>query len=314
MTILKLRAALILSAAITAALGAAACSPPADNTSAAAPAADAPAAHPDVHRFTVGALDLIALREGGMNVPNDNAVFGVGLTPAAVSEVLTAAGQPGDTLALSIQPLLVRTGDRLVLLDAGAGASMGAGAGKLPASLSAAGIQPSQITDVVISHSHPDHIAGLVGADGALTFPNARVHIAAAEWTFLKANPQLAALVTAIESKVVQIQPGAVIAPGVTTIAINGHTPGHIGVEVASNGEKLLYVADTVHNHIVSVQRPEWRTVFDNDTPTAQASRRAVLQRAVDENLLVYAVHFPFPGVGRVTKQGETFAWAPLTQ
>src|SRR5690606_38145904 len=119
------------------------------NEEAAEAAATTPATAPageDVHAFRIGALQAAALRDGGMSVPNDNAVFGVGLTPKEVAGVLAGAGLETDVLHLSVQPLLVRDGGRVYLFDAGAGQLMGENAGKLGASLQAAGVEPAQVT------------------------------------------------------------------------------------------------------------------------------------------------------------------------
>lgn len=306
---MNVHARLAAAGLIIAALGTAACSPAPEDK--AAQTAAAPAASPDVHAFKVGALDVMALRDGGMSgVPNDNTVLGVGRTPAEVAAVLTANSLPGDSFSLSVQPLLVRDGARLVLLDAGAGASFGAGAGKLPASLAAAGVQPGQITDVLISHSHGDHVIGLVNAAGGLTFPNATIRMAAAEWEFLKANAEMRALVDAITPKVQTFQPGAAaLTPSISSVAINGHTPGHMGYEIRSGAERLLYIGDTMHHSVISVQRPEWAIAFDTDGPTATASREALLERAATENLRIHAVHFPYPGLGRIQRRDDGFVW-----
>ena len=305
---MKLAAASLVLATL---MGAAACSPKVDKAEPAAAAV--PAASADVYPFKVGALDVIALRDGGLtDVPNDNKVLGVGRTPAEVAAVLTANGLPGDTFSLSIEPLLVRDGARVVLLDAGAGNSSGPGAGKLPASLAAAGVQPDQITDILISHTHGDHVGGLVNATGGLTFPNATIRMATAEWAFMQANADMKALVTAITPKVQTFEPGAAaLTPSISSVAINGHTPGHMGYEIRSGSDSLLYIGDTMHHSVISVQRPEWQIAFDSDGPTATASRQALLERAASQNLRVYAVHFPFPGLGRIQRKDDGFVWAP---
>ena len=306
---IKLAAASLVLATL---IGVAACSPKAE-TGEPVVASVAPAASVDVYPFKVGALDVVALRDGGMSgVPNDNTVLGVGRTPAEVAAVLTANGLPGESFSLSVQPLLVRDGARVVLLDAGAGNSFGPGAGKLPASLVAAGVQPDQITDVLISHSHGDHVIGLVKATGGLTFPNATIRMAAAEWTFMQANADMKALVEAITPKVETFEPGAAaLTPSISSVAINGHTPGHMGYEIKSGTDSLLYIGDTMHHSVISVQRPEWQIAFDSDGPTATASREAVLERAASQNLRVYAVHFPYPGLGRVQRKDDGFVWVP---
>ena len=94
---------------------------------------------------------------------------------------------------------------------------------------------------------------------------------------------------------------------------VNGHTPGHSAYEIASGADRLLYIGDSAHHFVISVQKPDWTVEFDGDAPIAQASRRALLQRAADQNLRLYAVHFPYPGVGRVKAQGDGFVWIPET-
>ncbi|MFN3513152.1 MAG: MBL fold metallo-hydrolase [Phenylobacterium sp.] len=308
MTLSKTFAALAVLAA------ASACSPKGDAQPSAPPAAEAtPAAEtPGVARFTIGTLDAFAVLDGELRVPNDGEVFGVGRPTSDVAAVLSAAGLPQDSLELSIQPLAVRSADRVLLFDTGVGKGGLEGAGKLTESLRAAGIEPAQVSDIFISHGHFDHMGGLVGEAGALVFPNAAIHISAPEWQAVKANPERAALVAAISPKVAPFQPGAAILPGlVTAVPVNGHTPGHSAYEIASGDERLLYIGDTAHHYVVSVRQPDWTIQFDGEPRTAEASRRALLQRAVDQNLRIYAVHFPFPGLGRVKPEGDGFAWVP---
>ncbi|AQR63352.1 MBL fold metallo-hydrolase [Brevundimonas sp. LM2] len=288
----------------------AACSQPVQSTGSATTVA--PAASADVYRFKVGTIETIALRDGGLSgLPNDNKILGVGRTPAEVSAVLTANGLAGETFDLSVQPLLVRDGSRLVLIDTGAGGAMGPGAGKLVASLGSAGIEPSAITDILISHAHGDHVGGLVDASGALIYPNAVIRMSAPEWTALQADTEMAALVTAITPKVETFAPGAQVTPAILAVPIQGHTPGHSGFEVHSGEDRLLYIADSAHHHVVSVQKPDWANSFDGNAQAMQ-SRIALLGRAADENLRLYAVHFPYPGIGRVTRRDDgTLVWTP---
>lgn len=300
---------LTLTAVSAVALTMAACSPPAEKaaeTSATAPAA-APAAT-DAFAFKIGALDAYALKDGSLSVPNNGEVLAIGEPKADVDALLTANGLPTDTLGLSIQPLLVKMGDRVVLFDTGAGGQMGT-EGKLLTSLTAAGVQPGQVTDILISHAHGDHVGGLVNGQGQLVFANATIRMTANEWDALKADPTMAALVTAITPKVQTFAAGAEVLPGVKAVDIQGHTPGHTGYQIASGTEGLLYIGDTMHHSVISVQRPNWTIQFDGRADVAEASRRALLERAASENLRLYAVHFPYPGLGRIERRADDFVW-----
>lgn len=300
---------LTLTAVSALALTLAACSPPAEK--AAEPSAAAPAAAPaatDAFAFKIGALDAYALKDGSLSVPNNGEVLAIGEAKADVDALLTANGLPTDTLGLSIQPLLVRMGDKVVLFDTGAGGQMGT-EGKLLTSLTAAGVQPAQVTDILISHAHGDHVGGLVNGQGQLVFTNATIRMSADEWDALKADPTMAALVTAITPKVQTFAAGAEVLPGVTAVDIQGHTPGHTGYQISSGAEGLLYIGDTMHHSVISVQRPDWTIQFDGRADVAEASRRALLERAATENLRLYAVHFPYPGLGRIERRADDFVW-----
>ena len=287
-----------------------------------APAAE-PAPAPALEHtkaFKIGALDAIALKDGGMDVPNDNKVFGVGQKPEDVAAVLSANNLPTDKLALSIQPLLVRSADKVLLFDTGASGNFGPTAGQLPMALTEAGIDILRISDIFISHVHGDHIGGLVNGRGELAFPNARIHISAPEWKFLSGlEPEMAKnmglndvpkLVATLQPKIDAFKPGAELIAGVVkAVDIKGHTPGHSGYLIGSGTETLLYVGDTLHHQVISVQKPEWTMGYDNDPKVAPKSRAALIAKAAADGQRVYAVHFPFPGLGKFEKRGDTFAW-----
>lgn len=297
---------LMATAAVTA-LALAACSPAANDQKSGEPASPnatstvaAPAEKP-VYRFKIGALDAIALFDGENPVPNDNKVFGVGLTPQAVAAPLTAAGQPADPIMLEIHPLLVRNGARTMLFDTG----LGGGKGQLMQSLQTAGVDPASITDVMISHGHPDHVGGLV-ADGALAFPNAAIRMSDAEWASIRANPQMADLVRVITPKVQTFRPGDEVAPGVEAQDTAGHTPGHVAYLIADGQNQLLYTGDLMHHWVLSVEHPDWTVGYDNDPVAGKKARLDQITALRASGAHIYAYHFPFPGLGKVqTREGR---------
>ena len=304
-------ARLAAASLILAAMGAA-CSPEPE-TRAAAPTPPAALSHPDIHAFRVGQIQAVALKDGEMAFAATDREMSPWSDGAAVASLLAAAGQTDGQVHLSIQPLLVRDGDRVVLIDTGAGGRMGAG-GKLLASLRAAGVEPGDVTDVLISHAHGDHVGGLTGRDGALTFPNAVIRMSAAEWAFARAGAAEAGagpLLAAITPKVRTFEPGAQVTPSIKAVALAGHTPGHAGYEIVSGEDRLLYIGDAMHSTLVSVQRPEMANGWDSDGATAVRTRQGLLERGASGNLRIYGVHFPFPGLGTFQRSGDHFVWTP---
>ena len=297
----RLAAALILASFVVTG-----CSQPPERKAEPAPAA-APA-DPDVRAVRIGSLEAFALRDGDLPIPNraDESPWS---NFADATALLKAAGLAGDVIPLSIQPLLVRDGDRVVLIDTGAGGQMGVDS-RLTASLRAAGVEPAQVTDILISHAHGDHIGGLA-ANGALAFPNAAIRISTPEWADMQGDTRLADLVRIITPKVQAFAPGSKVTPSITAVSLDGHTPGHSGYEIVSGQERLLYVGDAMHSSILSVQRPEWRNAWDADNAAAVATRQGLLERGASQNQRIYGVHFPFPGVGTFQRRDDGFVWAP---
>jgi glyoxylase-like metal-dependent hydrolase (beta-lactamase superfamily II) len=275
-------------------------------------AASAPAVAPSdrVHPFQIGALQAFSLKEADFKFPNDAKTVAINRPVEETSKLLEASGLPTDEIALSVQPLLVKAEDKVLLFDAGTGG------GTLLASLQEAGLAPADVTDVLISHSHFDHVGGLVNAEGQLVFANAAIRMSAKEWDAVKASAESdekrAAFVAAVTPKVSTFDADAEIFPGlVKAVDIQGHTPGHSGYLITSGAESLLYIGDMAHHSIVSVQEPDWTISFDGDAATAQASRKAVIEQSAANGQRIYAVHFPFPGLGAFTAQGDGYVWTP---
>ncbi|TPG43584.1 MBL fold metallo-hydrolase [Sphingomonas koreensis] len=270
----------------------------------AAPKPVAPAATP----IKLGAYRLYALRDMLNVLPNDTKVFGIGKTPQAVAAVLHAASAPTDQIALGVDALLVRMPGHIVLIDTGLGPKVG---GVLMQSLAKAGVTPAMVTDVLITHSHGDHVGGLVTADGRSAFPKATIRLSAAEWAYMKGNDAAADIVKAVAGQVKPFAPGRAVLPGITPVALPGHTPGHVGYQIMSAGQRLMDIGDSAHSSIVSLAEPAWPIGYDGDKPQGEATRERLLKQLAVSHERLFAPHFPYPGVGRVVVRGNGYAFTP---
>jgi glyoxylase-like metal-dependent hydrolase (beta-lactamase superfamily II) len=133
--------------------------------------------------------------------------------------------------------------------------------------------------------------------------------MSAPQWEAMQKNPQLAPIVTAVTPKIAAFAPGADLVPGVKAIDIQGHTPGHSGYLITSGDATVAFLGDMAHHSVISVQRPDWTIAFDGDAPTAQASRKKFLEEWAASGQRIFAPHFPFPGIGKVEKQGDNIVW-----
>ena len=265
---------------------------------------------PEAKPFALGSMEVFALRDAENIVPNDAKTFGVGHTPGEVAAVLRKAGAPENEIRLPIDALLVKARGHVMLFDTGLGPHVH---GVLIASLVKAGVRPVDVTDVFITHSHGDHVGGLVGSDGAPAFPNAVVHMSAREWDWMKSQPRNADIVQVISRQVKPFEPGGELAPGVRTVALYGHTPGHVGYQISSGRARLLDFGDLAHSSIISLAKPDWTVEYDNDSEAGKATRKATLAQLAKSGELAFGPHMPFPGVGHVVAWGEGYVWKPAS-
>jgi glyoxylase-like metal-dependent hydrolase (beta-lactamase superfamily II) len=188
--------------------------------------------------------------------------------------------------------------------------------------LKSAGIELEDIDRVILTHGHWDHIGGNVDKDGKPAFPKARFSMWKSEWEWWTAEDNLAKCdatnasyarenLPPIRERLDPIETESEIVPGICAIRAPGHTLGQIGLLITSEGEGLLHLADVAH-HPIEFEHPNWSPWFEASAEESAATRRKLLSRAVDEKLLVMPSHFAFPGVGRVTRQGDGFGWQPI--
>jgi glyoxylase-like metal-dependent hydrolase (beta-lactamase superfamily II) len=285
---------------------------------------------PGVYRTKLGDYQLTALYDGTWYLPIDDK-FMRNASGEDVNTALRLAFLPPRVLPISFTALLVNTGRKLVLIDTGTAGQITDSAGVMLDNLRVAGVAPAAIDTIVISHFHPDHIDGLKTKDGAKVFANAEILVPEPEWTFWMDDANMGRytgsvhryflnarrIFSDIAGEVHRFKPGAEVAPGIVSIPAYGHTPGHTAFSVHSGHASLLVMSDTVRNPYLFVRHPDWQPIFDMDGPLAVKARRAMLDRAASDRMLVEAYHFPFPACGHIVRNGPGFElepvmWAPL--
>ena len=285
-------------------------------------ASGAGAQAPGFYRFEVGDLTAVALHDGVI-VRDRPPGFVRNASPGEVGEAFAACGMARDKLTLTFNALAIETGRGTVLIDTGLGEGARPGAGRLGANLLAAGLGPADVTAVIVSHFHPDHIGGLLAGDGTPAFPDAEVLVPEAEWDFwlgdgarlpdaLKANADATRRVFApLGDRLRRFASGAEVLPGFTAVDAGGHTPGMAAIEVASGDAATLFVADITNNPLVFARHPEWQAMFDVEPDRAVATRRRLLDRAAADHLRLSFFHAPFPATGYVIKGGTGYDYVP---
>jgi len=291
---------------------------------------------PGFYRYKVGSIECTSINDGARTFPMPDK-FVTNVPKEEALAVAEAAYMPKGMVTVPFNPQLINTGSKLVLIDAGSGAAAleptkGA-VGRMMQNLAAAGVDAKSIDAVVMSHLHPDHTNGIRAADGSMAFPNAELMVPAKDWEFwtseenaakAQSNPlmknyfaDVKKTFAGIESKVTKYDGGKEVAPGVTSIAVPGHTPGHSAFVVASGNSKVLIQSDVTNIPEFFLRNPDWHVMFDVNPEEAQAARHKFYDMAAAEKAVVVGFHFTFPAVGYVEKDGTKYrlipaAWNPV--
>ena len=272
--------------------------------------------------FSTGAAEITVVSDGNLVLPMGFSFPGV--LPEELAKLLAENGMPTDALRPDCNVTLARIGDRLVIFDVGAGANFMPTAGKLADSLAAAGIDPADVTDVLFTHAHPDHLWGLTDDFDELVFPNAEYRIGGAEWDFWSAPDTIDKVsqdrqtfvvgaqnrFAAIEDRVIFIEGGQEVLPGIEAVATPGHTPGHLSFMV-QGAEPVLIVGDAITNSVISFARPDWPSGSDQDTELGAKTRVSLLERLAADKGRAIGFHFPHPGAGHVERKDGAYRYVP---
>lgn len=284
---------------------------------------------PGVYHQAIGDLHVTALFDGV--VPLARAELS-GIDEAGKQALLSSRHVPESPQGLqtAVNAYLVQRGDVLTLVDAGTAQCFGPGLGHVLENLRHAGYSPEQVDQVLITHAHPDHLCGLLDAQGREAFPKATVWLARADadyWLdpatetrtdtpamyrplFKMARDAVAPYRAA--GRLHLFAQGERLPAGVSGLDSHGHTPGHTSfLFEAGADQQLLVWGDIVHYHAVQFARPDASFEADLDRGQAIASRRALMARTADAGWWLAGAHLPFPGLGHVRRDDDAFAWVP---
>ena len=286
---------------------------------------------PAFYRTKVGDFEVTQIADGARTFPMPQG-FVRNIPREQALAAAEAAYMPAGMVTVPFNPVVINTGSKLVLIDAGFGPDAGAPVGLLVANMAAAGIDPGAIDIVVLSHLHPDHCNGIRSKQG-LTFPNAEIKVPSADWAFWMSADNMAkaqdnAMMKAyfantrtvfdgLADRVVKYNWGQEVAPGITALDTSGHTPGHTSFAVSSGSGKLLVQSDVTNIPELFVRHPDWHVAFDVDPDKAVQTRRRFYDMAASEKALISGFHFSFPSMGFVERDGTNYRlvpvrWAPV--
>lgn len=269
------------------------------------------------HQITVGNIRCVVLADG-------QAMFGIDslmarfpqLEEFALRDALQNTGEDPDALSTFYNTLLIQTETRNILVDGGERSDRHASAGFTLMRLAEIGLTAADIDTVVITHAHGDHVIGLFDAESNQpVYTNAKYVIAQAEWEFWtdpEKQAAVAPLLNQLKDRLTFVDFDADIAPGVRPISLPGHTVGHTGLMIQSDGDCLLHAVDIVHAQM-QFAHPDWTIRFDTDPVQAHQTRVNLFNRLADEQVQTLFFHMPFPALGYVRRAASGFSWHPIS-
>ncbi|KGK78447.1 metallo-beta-lactamase [Thalassobacter stenotrophicus] len=269
--------------------------------------------------MALGSATLTTVSDGSLMLPG-SFIFDP-MPKDELAPILAQYGQDSERLTPECNLALYRDGTNTVLFDVGSGPDFMPTAGTIVDSLDAIGLAPEDITHVLFTHAHPDHIWGLLDDFDEPLFYEASYMMGRAEWDYWW-NPETVNTIgdaraafavgakrrmEAIEDAVMLFDDGDEVLPGIAALSTPGHTPGHMAFEVRQGTEAALIVGDAIGNHHVAFAKPGWESGSDQDGITAAATRQMLLDRLSQEQMALVGFHLPDGGMGRAEKDGSAY-------
>jgi glyoxylase-like metal-dependent hydrolase (beta-lactamase superfamily II) len=272
------------------------------------------------YRYRLGQTIITALYDGYIDT-SLSVMTGISLAEA---EQLYGSHSLDHPARHTMTIFAISYGEKTILIDAGGTPELDPDLGCRHTNMLAAGIDPQQVSMVLLTHLHSDHYGSLVCSDGSATFPNAELIVPADEVPF-RLEPADASRLTAEErtsfenarravspyrQRMRTMREGEVL-PGIHAVPLSGHTPGHTGWRIESNSEILFIAGDFIHFPSVQFSHPNVGVVYDTNPAQAIASRAKVLSEASREAYVVAGMHLDFPCFGHIAANGAGFSWKP---
>ncbi|HEY8955293.1 MBL fold metallo-hydrolase [Chitinophaga sp.] len=279
-----------------------------------------------VSAFRAGNMDIYVISDG--EVPYNKSCFAPGISR---NDLNVVSGSTAEYIKLTHNIMVFVRNNRTILIDAGNGSTDTAGGGHLISNLKTIGIAPEDVTDIVLTHAHPDHLGGLTDMNQQLTFPMASIYISKAEYDFwqsdtsdfskskntpqalMKIRKNIQQVLMVIKDKLQFFDEPDLLFGFLQPMAAKGHTPGHFMFTINIGNEKFVHMADICHEDTVLFNRPEWGTIFDIDFDLAAKTRFNVINGFATSKELVFGYHMPWPGFGKVMRKGSGFMWEPCS-
>jgi glyoxylase-like metal-dependent hydrolase (beta-lactamase superfamily II) len=278
------------------------------------------------YKYKVGSVEVTALYDGIWKKPHDPA-FIKNASVEDTKAALAKAGMTTEYMPIPLTVVFLKVGDKLIMVDSGSGVGQWQPtAVDLPGNIKAAGIDPTKISTILISHFHPDHIFGLMQkGTNEPVYPNAELVVNATEykwWTEPGRVEKLPEGRKALGTRIQTVFPTwknfklvegeKEVAPGINLVNAPGHTPGHSAFLVSSGNQQLMISNDTAYVPALLAPHPEWQGAYDQDGPLAVESRRKLIDRVIADKMAICGAHFPFPGAGSFAKDGNGYAFTPV--